>query len=195
MYRKNGSRKDTFANIVDLNAFRTQNKSPRKTAAPDRFTQADKYRCLDMMGLSSERDLRLTALLEMPDVLYVLEDGNYAPLTLSTKPNSDILKIVGFFSTGSIEKFPDISIEYGLDIRDKGSNVYCTLFDDRRRIVVISHIGSYYTDKLDWDRVAYDIETAQEMAAKEKTNEGFQLLAIDDKARFIIKTDGSKLLI
>ena len=87
-----------------------------------------------------------TVLLQLPDKLYLL--GNEETPSFSSQPNRSAEGVAGAMLFGY--PFPKELPDYAIHISSKGSNIFCTMVDRSRKIIVSEPIRNIQDEKGDW---------------------------------------------
>ena len=98
---------------------------------------------LDDMGPVSKE---LATLLRIPDKIYMLGGD---PPSFSSQPDKDAARIAGYLLLPTLK--PKDAPEYALHIRSRGSNVFCTFVDKKRKIIVHETVNSMYANEGSWE--------------------------------------------
>lgn len=121
---------------------------------------ADAKRCVELMHEVAPVPLRLIELLDLPEKLFVLGGGE---LSLSSEPSEGLGELVA--ALAACRRIPGEFCAYGLLISRRASNVFCTLADRRRRIIVMHSVANTMSDYRSWESFACAIENAATIVA------------------------------
>jgi hypothetical protein len=129
--------------------------------------EVDKDKCVELLSHIAPVSERLARLLELPEMLYLLSDS---PSFSSSKNMGESAGRVAthlIFAT----PMPDKLAGYGLHIDSRGSNVFCTLVDKKRKIIVHATVNSAFskTGKGDWRNFQFALKCALATAKNYKT--------------------------
>jgi hypothetical protein len=101
----------------------------------------------------------LAQLLELPVKLFAF-DGT--ELSLSSDPSISIAEVTAALT--SLTPMPSCIPDYGLHVARRGSHVFCTVVDRRRRIIVMHSLTGVLGEHRSWDSFMYAIEEATAIA-------------------------------
>lgn len=117
--------------------------------------EVDKETCialLDDIGPVSEE---LATLLRIPDSIYL---WGIDPPSFSSQPDEDAAAIAGHLLLPTLK--PRTAPEYALSIRSRGSHVFCTFVDKKRKIIVHETVNSMYADEGSWEFLEVALKNA-----------------------------------
>jgi len=116
----------------------------------------DAKRCVELLREVAPVPLRLLELLDLPEKLYLLGCGE---LSLSSEPSAGLADLVA--ALAACRRIPMEFCAYGLHLSKRASNIFCTLAERKRRIIVMHSVGNTMSDYRSWDSFACAIENAQ----------------------------------
>ncbi|MBU0532596.1 hypothetical protein KKB44_03820 [Candidatus Micrarchaeota archaeon] len=160
---KNISTEGLMAEILTLRSPNGKNmgrdrlvekKFPRKLNADE---------CAALLSGIAPITPEISQLLQIPKTLYML--GNEP--SFSSQQDRGINEIVKSLLYGS--PMPVVLPDYGIYISSRGSNVFCTLVDKKRKIIVHATINSMYAKQGSWKSFQQTIQRALDTAKSYET--------------------------
>ncbi|MFH0737004.1 MAG: hypothetical protein V1827_00410 [Candidatus Micrarchaeota archaeon] len=159
-------------------AGRPRKKSDALTEPGRDGVKMDRNVCIALLKTVAPVDERLTSALAIPDSLYQV--GEYS---FSSEASKSLQRISGALSRDEASA-PALAtrLDFGLDISTEGNNVFCTLVDMNRKIVVRSSLGNVLAG-LSWAPVTASINLAlEEVKSLNGSGERFDMIYVERRA-------------
>ncbi|MBD3210178.1 hypothetical protein GF318_02245 [Candidatus Micrarchaeota archaeon] len=128
--------------------------------------EATKETCLALLGNVAPVTEELSDALLMPDQLLLLGQGP----SFSTEAETGAGRVASHFFYGT--PIPDRLPDYAVCISSRGSNIFATLVDRNRQIIVHENVSSMYAEKGSWDSFIELISQAMEGAREMRKQVG-----------------------
>ncbi|MEW6722712.1 MAG: hypothetical protein AB1324_05610 [Candidatus Micrarchaeota archaeon] len=131
----------TGAKVIDLAERRrarekTMGEPPMAAAGARKITRAE---CMERLSEIAPVSQDVLGLLGLPQEIYLVSP---APASFSTDSGKTIAGVASALMFDSA--LPSDMPEYGVHISPQGSNVFCTLVDKKRKIIVCESISNMY---------------------------------------------------
>lgn len=128
-----------------------------KKATPSPPRRMGKEELISRLSGFGKMNETLLKLLNLPDKIYYLEDGRF-----SSDPKKPAFLVTHPQFAADLDK--DRFAEYSIAIGSRGSNVFCTLIDLKRGILVSTSIKNMYVSEGSWMLFQVRLESALEAA-------------------------------
>ncbi|MEW6035400.1 MAG: hypothetical protein AB1529_02195 [Candidatus Micrarchaeota archaeon] len=139
-------KKTAGATVTDIGEKRFQ----KMLADPLLRDRATKERLMDTLAeIAGGMPRELEPLLRIPDSLY-LKDG-VGVQSYSSEPRKGIESVASALALGATLPPEEDFAEYGIDVRRRGSSIYCTFVDKKRKVVVSEAIRSIHSGSGSWE--------------------------------------------
>ncbi len=129
--------------------------------------EVDKKTCIAFLSGIGPVSEELSALLEIPEKLLMV--SNSPSFSLEAERTAAPITNYLLFGTSKPKVLPD----YALHISSKGSNVFCTFVDKKRKIVVNDTVNSMYAKEGSWKSFERALERAL-AATKDYESQGIK---------------------
>jgi hypothetical protein len=159
MGKKGGRPDNRPSKIIDLNEFRAKRG----------YNTISREECLNLLrriGTISDKD---AGLLNIPEKVYLIEGPAGSMPSISSDPEKGAAKVAGCILMDL--PLPPDQPDFGIHFTSRGSSLYCTIVDKKRKVVVSEVISDGYTRRVDWGDFIYSLQDAV-VGAEEKSMSG-----------------------
>jgi hypothetical protein len=175
---RNTAREPKGAKVIDLGERRKQ--AERKEIMDSNSARAvSREECLNALGNVAPVPKDLVPLLDIPEKLYHVDSGLGGSTSFSSQPDRNVAAVTGSLLLGL--DFPKELPDYGIHISSRGSNVFCTLVDRRRKIIICEDVRNMFAKQGSWDFFTYGLKEVLARAA--------ELESRGEKFSFVISKD------
>jgi hypothetical protein len=134
-------------------------------------------KCIELLSPIAPLSQDLINMLDMPEGLKVLSED---PPIFSSDSQHSAGGIANFFHYGMM--WPMAMSDYSLAVSGKGSSVFCTFVDRKRKVIVHTTVNSIYADQGSWAEFERLLKDTLDVA-KENTAQGKDF-------DFVVNNDG-----
>lgn len=113
--------------------------------------------CISLLKRVAPLDESIAKLMKLPEKLYRMGKPG-EELSFSSDPFKSIDGVVASLDSGG--SFPSQVSDYGILIHSRGSNVFCTMVDKSRKVIVTADVRNAFESQGGWDIFAANVDRA-----------------------------------